>query len=230
MLMTLPRWDDPKLRHGTMVRTALWLMTEVGVGNTFTKARHRQAFTGVTQADRRLRDLRDYGWVIRTSTEDLTLRPDEQRFVAPGKPVWDRGIRKDAKVDQVTAKQREAAFSESDYQCVVCGIAGGERYPDASHVTAVLSISRREVAMASGEKRTMLVAECKRCRAGGSGAAILDVAAILAQARELDDKDLVVLLRWMESGRRQVLDHLWSSVRRLPLTVRNELRNRLDAS
>ena len=57
MLMTLPKWNDPKLRAGTMIRTALWLTSEVGVGNAFTKEQHRQAFAGITQADRRLRDL-----------------------------------------------------------------------------------------------------------------------------------------------------------------------------
>src|SRR5689334_11816746 len=117
--MTLPKWNDPKLQAGTMIRTALWLMTEVGVGNTFTKEQHRQAFAGITQADRRLRDLRDYGWVIRTSAEDVTLRAEEQRFVAPGKAVWSRGIRRDAASGQITAKQRVAAFAESDYQCTV---------------------------------------------------------------------------------------------------------------
>ena len=80
--MTLPKWNDPALKAGTMIRTALWLISEIGVGNSFTKGQHREAFSGVTQADRRLRDLRDYGWIIDTSAEDVTLNPEEQRFVA----------------------------------------------------------------------------------------------------------------------------------------------------
>src|SRR5450432_555568 len=90
--MTLPGWDAPSLRAGTMIRTALWLISEVGVGNTFTKEQHRRAFSEATQADRRLRDLRDYGWVIHTSSQDLTLNSNEQRFVSIGLPVWERGV------------------------------------------------------------------------------------------------------------------------------------------
>jgi hypothetical protein len=227
--MTLPKWNDPKLQAGTMIRTALWLMSEVGVGNTFTKEQHRQAFAGITQADRRLRDLRDYGWVIRTSTEDVTLRPEEQRFVAAGKPVWNRGIRKDAATDQMTAKQREAAFAESNYQCAVCGIAGGESYSDAPYVTAVLSVSRREVAMLSGKRQTMFVTECKRCRSGGTGAPVPDLPWLLAELRKLDHTDQATLRRWMESDRRQPLDRLWSIIRRLPPAARNDLRKQLES-
>jgi hypothetical protein len=61
--MALPKWNDPTLRAGTRIRTALWLISEVGVGNSFTKEQHRAAFSGVAQADRRMRDLRDYASV-----------------------------------------------------------------------------------------------------------------------------------------------------------------------
>ena len=53
--MTLPRWDDTSLTAGTMVRTALWLISEVGLGNSFTEEQHRAAFPGVAKAGRRLR-------------------------------------------------------------------------------------------------------------------------------------------------------------------------------
>jgi hypothetical protein len=223
----LHKWNDPKLRAGTMIRTALWLMTEVGVGNTFTKEQHRQAFAGVTQADRRLRDLRPFGWDIRTSTEDLTLRPDEQRFVAAGKPVWDRRIRKSSAAGRITARQRDATFAESSYQCSVCGIAGGENYPGVSQGTAVLSVFRREITGLTGENRSLLVAECGRCHAGESKGEAQDLPTLLAAIRKLDDKDQATLINWMEAGRRTVLERLWSSCRRLPLEARIELREGL---
>src|SRR5262245_19015026 len=135
----IPKWNDPNFKAGTMIRTALWLISEVGVGNSFTKEQHRAAFSGVAQADRRLRDLRDYGWVIHTSAEDATLHPDEQRLVKVGSPVWKREGRKKDSKDAVTAKMRRAVFADSDYQCAVCGIAGGESYPDAPHMTAILA-------------------------------------------------------------------------------------------
>jgi len=226
--MTLPKWNDQELQAGTMVRTALWLMSEVGVGNTFTKEQHRRAFAGITQADRRLRDLRDYGWVIRTSIEDVTLRPEEQRFVAAGKPVWNRGIRKHAAMDHITTKQRGAVFAENHYQCATCGIAGGESYPDDLHVKAVLSVSRRVVEISPLEKRTLYVTECKRCRAGGAGSPNPDLPGLLAEIRKLEDTDQATLLRWLENERRQVLDRIWSGIRRLPLAARKELWTQLE--
>src|SRR6266853_1530502 len=158
--MSLPKWNDPELRAGTMIRTALWLVSEIGVGNSFTKERHRQAFSGIAQADRRLRDLRDYGWVIHTNLEDLTLNSNEQRFVKVGLPVWEQGVRKTAAIETLTAKMRMATFAENDYQCVVCGVAGGERYLDAPQVTAVLSISRRAISLPEGRIGTMFLSEC----------------------------------------------------------------------
>ena len=58
--MVMPRWDDANL--GTMRRAALWLVEVVGEGNSFTKSQLREAFPEVAQIDRRMRDLRDFGW------------------------------------------------------------------------------------------------------------------------------------------------------------------------
>lgn len=85
--MNTPAWHTSKA--GGMVRAALWLVQEVGEGNTFTKGQLRAAFPGVSQIDRRVRDLRDYGWTILASTEDASLAAEEQRFVKAGAAVWD---------------------------------------------------------------------------------------------------------------------------------------------
>lgn len=87
--MALPSWTDTKL--GTMKRAALWLVSVVGEGNTFTKENVKEAFPGVSQADRRVRDLRKHGWRIDTNREDSSLGQHEQRFVAQGEPVWQPG-------------------------------------------------------------------------------------------------------------------------------------------
>src|SRR5579871_6280697 len=81
-----PSWHDENL--GTMKRAALWLVDVVGEGGTFTKTQLREAFPDVAQIDRRMRDLRDYGWQIDTNREDADLGPSEQRFVERGAEVW----------------------------------------------------------------------------------------------------------------------------------------------
>lgn len=54
MTHTLPKWSDPTLKAGTLVRTALWLLSEVSVGKSFTKEQHRRGFADILQADRRM--------------------------------------------------------------------------------------------------------------------------------------------------------------------------------
>lgn len=94
--VNVPRWDDPQLKAGAMVRGALWLAREIGEGHIFTKEQVRRTFPGISQIDRRIRDLRDYGWVIHTSSDDARLRIDEQRLVKIGVPVWDSKARRAA--------------------------------------------------------------------------------------------------------------------------------------
>src|SRR5688500_10774854 len=104
--MSLPDWRDD--RFGTMIRSGLWLVTVVGEGNIFTKQELRDAFPGVSQVDRRVRDLRKYGWKIYANTEDAQLHTEEQRFVAQGVPVWDQQARRKADAAAaVTAVDRQ---------------------------------------------------------------------------------------------------------------------------
>ncbi|PWS49968.1 hypothetical protein DLE01_21040 [Streptomyces sp. FT05W] len=88
----LPDWTSEKF--GTKVRAALWLVTVVGEGNVFTRDQLRAAFPGVEQIDRRLRDLRDHGWVIATNRDEPFLDPHETRFVRAGDPIWQPGVRR----------------------------------------------------------------------------------------------------------------------------------------
>jgi hypothetical protein len=99
-VVSLPRWDDPSLTLGSMMRAALWLVTVVGEGNKFTKQDLREAFPGIAQIDRRMRDLRDFGWIIDTTREDPTLAAEEFRLVQAGVPVWDRNRRVEAQLQK----------------------------------------------------------------------------------------------------------------------------------
>ncbi|MDQ0685646.1 hypothetical protein QFZ56_004609 [Streptomyces achromogenes] len=96
-LEAVPDWRDPSAGGG-LVRAAAWLLQEVGEGGTFTKERLRADFPGIAQIDRRVRDLRDYGWIINTSREDPGLGQAEQRFVKRGLDVWDPEQRKNRAV------------------------------------------------------------------------------------------------------------------------------------
>lgn len=229
--MEQPSWDDAAA-GGTMIRGALWLLQVVGEGNTFTKNDLRKAFPGVAQADRRIRDLRDYGWVVHSSTEDASLIAEDQRFVSPGVDVWDAKARRAAASDKrVTAKERQAVLTRDGYMCTLCGVAGGEPYPDDSVMTAVLSVSRRRVIGTGDAEETILVTECKRCRAGGAPAP-LTVEDVLATARALEPGERRRLLRWVERGRRGAtdLDRAWARYLRVPPEQRDVAAERLRSA
>ncbi|MFD5630361.1 hypothetical protein [Streptomyces sp. NPDC127072] len=110
----LPDWRDDD--RGGLARGALWLMLVVGIGNVFTKSQLREAFPDIAQIDRRIRDLRDWGWVIDTSREDASLKQSEQRFVKPGISVWDPAERK--------KRNRTAIPWRTQERCRDCGQRG----------------------------------------------------------------------------------------------------------
>lgn len=213
-----------------MVRGALWLLQVVGEGNTFTKNELREAFPKVSQIDRRIRDLRDYQWVVYSSTEDASLLAEDQRFVQAGVPVWDPKARREAAPQKaITAKERQRILARDNYSCVLCGISGSETYPDDTVMTAVLAISRCTTLDLHGQETETLVTECKRCRAGGSHTpATVDEA--IAAAAELDVSELRRLRRWVERRRRGTtpLDRAWSTYLRVDPDTRPEVAQHLQ--
>ena len=212
-----------------MIRGALWLIQVVGEGHTFTKNQLRDAFPGVSQVDRRIRDLRDFGWVVYSSTEDASLLREDQRFVKAGVHVWDPKARQAAAPQKtISTKERQAVLARDGYMCTLCGISGGEPYPDDSVQTAVLSVSRRTVIGDHGGEAQALVTECKRCRSGG-GPTPMEVADAVAVASGLGDDECRRLLRWMERGRRGAteLDRAWAAYLRVPSDQRADVAIRL---
>ncbi|MFI1913256.1 hypothetical protein [Nocardia sp. NPDC020380] len=228
--MPLPDWRDDKT-GGTMIRSGLWLVLEIGEGNVFTKEQLRDAFPGVSQVDRRVRDLRKYNWVILANTEDSHLLPDEQRFVKAGVAVWDRNERRKADLAiAVPATDRQAVFERDGYMCTVCGIGGAEPYVDDSNTTAVLEVARRKSILPSGEEDVLLVTECKRCHTGARDKTT-DASEVLAEIHALDPSDRRRLARWIDRGRRgsTPLERAWNGFRRLPADARERVQSELQA-
>lgn len=217
--MTLPDWRTS--RAGTRVRVALWLASEVGAGGAFTKAQLREAFPGVEQVDRRMRDLRAEGWIITTYREDRSLAPDELGLVRLGGSVWEPGYRSKASSSGVSDKLRQEIFAADGFVCVYCGIGGGESYPDDPLRTAKLMIAR---AQAADDGSPRLATVCDRCHARGredeSGEDLMTTIA------ELDPRSRERLRDWIARGvrDRDPLDELWAAYRRLPSSDRARIR------
>ncbi|MEU5108907.1 hypothetical protein AB0H07_42785 [Streptomyces sp. NPDC021354] len=222
----MPSWQDAGL--GTMKRVALWLVSEIGEGNTFTKEELREAFPGVSQVDRRMRDLRDFGWTIDTNREDAGLDSHEQRFVKPGDPVWEpgRATRKTG-TTAIGAGRRREVLRKDGHMCRSCGITPGDIYADTQK-KAQLDIARRDVVKPDGSRATELVTECKRCRVGGTSLTA-DLSKVLREAASLSPLERKVLSDWVAADRRQFsrLEQIWSDYRSLPEDSRAQLRAEL---
>lgn len=225
-----PAWNDPALRAGTRIKVALWLLDEVGEGSTFTKAQLREAFPGVEQVDRRMRDLRDDGWVINTNREDPGLPPNTLLFAKAGDEVWNPRASRRSSAPSLTSRERAAVMAADDYMCTACGIAGGEEYPDSRRgETAQLSVSSRQEALPGGTSRQQFVTECKRCKAGAGAETAPALAEVLGGVDSLSPADREELAQWIRRGRRQPrrVEQLWTEYRRLPSSSREAVAERL---
>ena len=218
--MALPDWRTSTA--GTRVRVALWLASEVGVGESFTKAELRDAFPGVEQVDRRMRDLRAEGWVIATYREDRSLASDELRLVKVGGAVWERGYRSKASASGISDKQRQEIFAADGFVCVHCGVGGGEPYPDDPVRTAKLTIAR---AQPTEDGSPRLATVCDRCHLRGGEEVSAD--ALTSAIEDLDVESRERLRGWIARGARSrdPLDELWAAYRRLPSADRAHIKD-----
>lgn len=195
----------------------------------FTKNQLREAFPGVSQVDRRIRDLRDYGWVVHSSAEEAVLTAEDQRFVKAGVAVWDpEERRKCTPKKAIPSKERRAVFERDGFMCTLCGIAGAEPYQDDPVKTAVLSISRLKVRTLEGDDLDVLVTECNRCRSG-RGDSVIDIGYAVEAANGLSGAERRRLLRWMDRGRRGMtdLDRAWAAYLRIPKGMRTDVIEQL---
>ncbi|MFD3502817.1 hypothetical protein [Streptomyces sp. NPDC058678] len=210
-----------------MKRAALWLVQVVGEGEIFTKTELREAFPEVSQIDRRMRDLRDFGWKIDTKREDIDLDANEQRYVQRGEPVWEPG-RGTRPRSAITVNQRRELLAAYNHKCSSCGATPGDAYAD-SEVTAQLDVAKREVLLPDGTKALQYVVECNRCRVGGIGSTY-DVPALLSEAVSLPSFELDILKTWIKQDARTFssVEDVWAKYRALPTEARDAFRDGLN--
>jgi len=210
-----------------MRRAALWLVQVVGEGNTFTKNQLREAFPEVAQIDRRMRDLRNFGWKIDTNREDVSLEPSEQRFVIQGASVWEAGKGSRERIATITASQRHEVLMRDGHRCRSCGIGPGERYV-LTEITSQLDVARREVSLPNGSREVQLVIECNRCRIGNRDM-VVDVRDLLIRIERLPTIEKKMLSAWIAQDARafSAVEEVWTAYRTLPAEARTHVRDAL---
>ncbi|MFF5359235.1 hypothetical protein ACFY4I_07470 [Streptomyces scabiei] len=215
--MALPSYRDVK---GGKSQVALWLVSEIGEGEIFTKVQLREAFPDAAQIDRRLRELRDHGWRIDTSREDPSLRQQEQRFVTRGADVWIPGKSQGPKhKNSLTATQRASVMHDDNNLCRSCGVGAGETYEDSDGIElAKLNVSRRKVLHSDGTEEHQLITECKRCGVGGGPDREVDLGMLLDLVEDLAPIEQELFLKWMAADQRTFspIEKVWGIYRTLP--------------
>lgn len=221
--VNLPDWRTSSA--GTRTRAALWLASQVGEGGVFTKAQLRAAFPGVEQIDRRMRDLRQDGWILSTYAQERSLAVDELRLVKIGGHVWEAGYKANL-IARASDRERRETLAADNFACVFCGISAGETYSDEPALSGQLSVTWCEAAAPAGR----YVTTCKRCRNPVAEVGSSDAA--YQAATTLAPHEMQMLADWIRLGHRtpQPIDRVWSLVRLLPRDERATLLTRLEAA
>lgn len=168
---------------------AQWLVDEVGEGGIFTKQALRAALPQFEQVDRRMRDLRAYGWRIDTYLEDAELKSGQLRLVYAGPRPGEPGF-KAPTVERVSAKERLAAISAADFRCSQCGTQLGE--PDGSDAGfAQLRVLRVDDG---------LIVACALCAKAAPSRARDDSALLVARLERLSPDELREFRARIEGG------------------------------
>lgn len=192
-------------RKSSIVLVAEFL-AEVGEGNTFRKLAMFEAVPNVSQADRRMRDLREMGWEIDNYKVNPNLSPDEYLLKKLGTRV-DLGERRPpGGRKSVSGPKRRRILERDGHACQVCGNAAGAEFHDAPGRRATLTIGHIvPVARGGQDDDDNLRAECQRCNDEARDVSNdpPTAAEVFTEAVNIGGvKDKRVLFSWMQAGRR----------------------------
>lgn len=207
------------------------LATEVGEGASFTMQSVRDACPGIEQIDRRMRELREVGWVIRTYKDHAGLQPQELFLETIGDRVWEPGYKGTA-VQRISGPLRREVFARDGNRCQECGIGAGEEYPDYPGRFARMTIGHwLPLARGGTNAKTNLRTECSMCNETGKNATgtPVDPELVRVKMKALGRSEKAVLLTWMKAGRREFspLEDVWSQYRSLPAEERSSMEGYL---
>jgi hypothetical protein len=207
----------------------------VGEGNKFSKLEMFNAVPGVSQADRRMRDLREIGWVIDNYKGNPTLKPDEYLVRKIGIRV-DLGEKPPASSGRksVTGAKRRRIFDRDGNTCQVCFTAGGSEFADAPGRRATLTIGHIiPVARGGSDDDDNLRTECQRCNDESRDATLNppDKNEVLTRIRNVGGRaDKLELFQWMQRGSRPLTDkeRVFTDWARLPVAQRLQVMTELS--
>lgn len=235
---TGPFWQNPK--HGSRNRVAHYLFDQVGEGRVFNKDNLREVLRtadgrGIEQIDRRMRELREVGWVIRNYKDMATLAPNELYLEKIGEHTWEPGFRP-PRPTTLTATERRRVFERNGMQCKVCGIDFGDEYPhllaQGKHVRARPTVGHWTPKERGGtDDFWNLRPECHLCNEPSRNLSEPppDIKLVKRKIGELKRDDKRMLVSWLLAGRRSFspVESIWAEIQRMPEPDKDDIKRLL---
>lgn len=190
---------------------------------------------GIEQIDRRMRELREAGWVIRTYKDMATLAPSELFLEKIGAHTWEPGYRP-PRAMTVNATDRRKVYARDGLRCKACGIDFGDEYPHLAalgkHVKARPTVGHWTPRERGGtDDLWNLRAECHLCneQSRNLSETPVDVRLLKRNVKELRREDKRTLAGWLLAGRRTFtpLENIWAEIQKLPEPDKADIRQLL---
>lgn len=224
--------ESSSVRPSSGVRVAEFIAS-VGEGSKFSKMELFNAVPGVSQADRRMRDLREMGWVIDNYKVNPSLKPDEYLLKKIGVRIHEGERRPKSVRKNITGPKRRRILERDGHTCQVCGVPAGMDFPNEPGRKAVLTIGHIIPNNRGGsDDESNLRAECTRC-----GDQARDITtdppsadSIFTRAQHVGGlKEKKRLYGWMVAGHRTLGDTeaVFNDWARLPYAERLEVMAKL---
>lgn len=195
-----------------------FLREHVGLGNTFTMKDLRAYAPEANQIDRRMRELRELGWVLDTSRTDPAIPSGVYRFTSEGIGTHVR--------PPVNARVRRRVFERDQHRCVLCGVAAGEPYPDEPGRVCRLTVGHVQARTHQGaDDMSNYRSECSRCNETVRDRTTTPptVDEVITNVRNLDRAGKRALAQWLRAGQRPFspVEDLWVRLMSLPPEYRD---------
>jgi 5-methylcytosine-specific restriction endonuclease McrA len=217
--------------QSSLVRVAGFIAS-VGTNNMFTKMDLLEAVSGVAQADRRMRDLREMGWIIENYKTNPQLRPEQYLVRKIGTRI-DLGERRPSTVRKsITGPKRLRVLERDGHTCQICGITAAMNYVDEPDRQAVMTVGHI-VSLTHGgtDDEDNLRTECTRCATASPGndknLPTHQLISLTQDTGNLEEKER--LFSWMAVGRRTIdaTEMAFNEWARLPASKRLETMTKL---